>query len=198
MTTPVQYDDKTSVGISTMVAMNEQEVDVFLNQITDYLNSNFEILAVTLPSKLAQEVIRRIWDELLTVIDQILIPPLYGPMDKERRLLNARQLSCLDLMINILKTFFHADGEGIGIPMQILENEKYTNVMNILSRYRTDLPRLKRECELGIESGRDKEAILRLVRLFIEKSDHIPSEEKDLHRAWLDQLLIKRKEIQKR
>jgi len=146
----------------------------------------------------AQESINRIWDELLVILESILVPPLYGPIEKERRIQNVRQLTLVDYMINILQMFFHADGQGLGISVEVLEDEQFKNVKNVLTRYQTDLPRLKRECELGIESGRNKDVILRLARLFIEKETSISNEERESHRLWLDRMLMKRKEIQKK
>jgi hypothetical protein len=127
-------------------------------------------------------------------IEYILIPPLFGPIETDRRIPNARQLSFIEFSLKILKDFFHADGEGIGIPIATLENQKFLDIMTVMSRCGTDLPRLKRECELGIESGRNKESVLRLVRLLVEKTDSLSLQEKEAHKEWLQWVIEKRKE----
>lgn len=191
LTSPVLYSDSTISGISVSSRMTEQEADASLALLTDHLNSNFETLCVSLSSQLAQEAIKCIWQELLSILDLILLPHLTDPIEKDRKMPNARQISFMDLTLKSLKAFFHADGEGIGIPLFALETAKYLDIMTALSRYGTDLPRLKRECELGVESGRNKEAVLRLVRLVFEKDDCI--EDKEQHRDWMNQILQKRK-----
>jgi hypothetical protein len=195
LTSSVQYSENTAAGALISQALTETEADTALAPLTDYLNKNFELLCVSLPPSMAQEAIRRIWDETLVILESVVIPPLYGPIDKERRIFNLRQISLLEKTLKILKAFFHADGEGMGIPILYLETTKYLDISNIISRYNTDIPRLKRECELGIQSGRNKEAILRLVRLLFEKSDSIEASEKEDHRKWLLEQIETRKRL---
>jgi hypothetical protein len=193
LATTTQFTDNTASGASVNSNMTETEADEAIFPLTDYLNKNFEVLCVSLPTRMAQESIRRIWEELLLIIEYTLIPPLFGPIEKERRLFNPRQLSLISIMLGILRDFFHADGEGLGIPILSLETTKYLDIQTVLSRYTTDLDRLKRECELGIDSGRDKEVVLRLVRVLFEKDEKKTSQDKETQRTWLNTQIQKRK-----
>ena len=143
---------------------------------------------------MAQETIRIIWEELLLIVDRILIPPLFGPIEKDRRVPNVRQISVITHMMKLFLDFFHADGEGIGLSKSVLEANRYLDIKTVLSRYGTDIHRLKRECELGIQNGRDKDSVMRLIRLLFETDEKISAEKKDAERLWFDRLLGKRQE----
>lgn len=143
---------------------------------------------------MAQETIRIIWEELLLIIEYLLVPPLFGPLEKDRRIPNPRQISLMSHMLKLFLGFFHADGEGIGIDKNILESNRYLDIKTVLSRYGTDIQRLKRECEMGIQSGRDKECVMRLLRLLFEGDSKLSAEMKDSERMWFNQLLEKRRD----
>jgi hypothetical protein len=143
---------------------------------------------------MAQEVIKRIWDEILIVLESLLIAPLYGQIERERRILNRRQLSVARWTLDILKDFFHADGEGMGIPHKVLESRKYTELVSLIKYYETDLTRLKREYELSLLGGREKAYLLKLIRFRNEKREGVPVGEKEEARIWFESQLAKRKE----
>ena len=93
--------------------------------------------------------------------------------------------------MHLIKEFFHADGADLGIPMDDLESLKFMDISNVFSRFNTDLVLLKKECELGIEQGRKKEVILRLVRLLYEKDEKMSGEEKESFKIWLNSMIEK-------
>jgi hypothetical protein len=142
---------------------------------------------------MAQEVIKRIWDEILMVLESLLIAPLYGRIESDRRILNRRQLSVARWTLDILKDFFHADGEGMGIPHKVLESRKYTELVSLIKYYETDLTRLKREYELSLLGGREKAFLLKLIRFRIEKEVMGVSEKEEL-KIWFESQLAKRTE----
>ncbi len=51
-----------------------------LKSLIEYLERNLTTLVVSLSTRMAQEVIKRTWDEMLVVNEQLLVPPLYGQM----------------------------------------------------------------------------------------------------------------------
>jgi hypothetical protein len=172
--------------------MTEYDVALSISPLLDYFNKNFEMLCERLSGKMAQETIKIIWEELLLIIEYLLIPPLFGPIEKDRRIPCPRQISLTDHMLKLFFDFFHAGGEGIGIEKKALESNRYLDIRTVLSRFGTDLQRLKRECEMAIQSGRDKECVMRLVRLLFEGDNHLSAEGKESERKWLNRLLDKR------
>lgn len=93
--------------------------------------------------------------------------------ERERKVFNRRQLSVLDYSIRLLYKFFHADGEGMGLPQKVLDTPHYKECMQLISNYHGDMSRLKREYELSLLTvrGREKELILRLIRLRVQISE---------------------------
>ncbi|KAJ3277587.1 hypothetical protein HK104_003178, partial [Borealophlyctis nickersoniae] len=193
LTTTAQLSDKTASGASIEERVSASDADAALAPLTDYLNKNLATLCEILSTRMAQELIRRIWDETLSIVEGTLVPPLYGPVERDRRVLNRRQVSMADWTVRIMRDFFHADGEDLGLPIRHLETQKYVWVTSLVEAYLvSDLARLKREYELGLLAGRDKEYLLRLVRLRYEKGEEAEREE---GRKWVESQLVKRKEV---
>lgn len=196
--TAVEYSDQTASGVSIQRELNEREADDALKPLADYLDKNLEILCRSLSTRMAQEVIKRIWDEILLVMEFLLIAPLYGQIEKERRILNKRQLSVAGWTLSILKDFFHADGEGMGIPVKVLESRKYSELMKLIKCYQNDLSRLRREYELSLLGGGEKEYLLKLLRLRIERQVNLETAERDEMKGWFENQLNARKERTRR
>ncbi|TPX67091.1 hypothetical protein SpCBS45565_g03990 [Spizellomyces sp. 'palustris'] len=198
LTTAVQYSDKTASGASIDERVSVQDADAALEPLTEYLNKNLGTLADYLSERMAQEVIRRCWDEVVSIIEWSLIPPLYGPIERDRRVLNKRQTSTATSILRILKEFFYADGQGV--PLRMLETRKHKYLESLLDQYHADIGRLKREYELDLLKGRDREVILRLVRVKVEKEldGTSANEEREEGRKWIETQLARRKELVRR
>ncbi|KAJ3346648.1 hypothetical protein HDU83_002808 [Entophlyctis luteolus] len=189
-----QYSNATAAGVSIDKTVSSREADDILAPLTDYLNKNLDTLFSGLSSKMATEVIKKIWEESLLIIESCLIPQLYGPIEKDRRVLNKRQISILNWTLDILKQFFHADGAELGLPIKTLETRKYVHNAKLLDSYDRDLKKLKSDYEMSLIQGRDKEYILRLIRVRIEKDDGLTTQQRDEARKWFEVQLVNRKE----
>ncbi|KAJ3347766.1 hypothetical protein HDU83_001818, partial [Entophlyctis luteolus] len=182
----MEYSNFTAAGVPIDQLVNPQEADAALSPLTEYLEKNLMTLVAVLSPALAHEVIKKLWDEVLLDIEHVLIPPLYGQLESTRRFLNKRQLSLCGWALSILRAFFHADGEALGLPYKILDNRKYHDISNLMTMYFQDLPRIKREYELSFVNGREKEMLIRLVRLRIEKQEEFTPAEREDGRKWVE------------
>ncbi|RKO83581.1 hypothetical protein BDK51DRAFT_50831, partial [Blyttiomyces helicus] len=160
LTTATQYSTKTAAGRPIAEPVSAKEADDGIATLTDYLNKNLETLCSLLSTRMAQEVIRRTWDETLLIIEFLLVPPLYGLLERDRRVLNPRQVSMALATINIMRDFFHADGQDLGLPLRALDTRKYADVTALIDCYDSDVGRLRREYELGVLGGKDREFLL--------------------------------------
>jgi len=116
--------------------ISQVEIDKDLKPITDYLNKNLETLCTHLTSKMAQKVIIEIWNEILGMLESSMIPPLYGAIERDRKILNVRQISIIVFSLDILFDFFHADGDELGIPKnKLLEYPVYEEIKLITRDY---------------------------------------------------------------
>ena len=186
-----QYSDKTVSGASIDVKVPPAEAEQAIAPLTEYLNKNLETLAVNLSTKMAQDVIMATWSEVLNVIDSIMIPPLYGALERDRRFLNRRQLSVAETCLRSLRDFFHADGEGLGLPIRVLETVKYLQIQTLMQVYTNDSARIKREYELSLLKGQEKTYLLRLLRVRVECDGW---EKKQEDKIWFETQIAKRKE----
>ncbi|KAJ3289940.1 hypothetical protein HDU79_003651 [Rhizoclosmatium sp. JEL0117] len=190
----VQYTNQTAAGIAIDQLVNEGEAYMALDPLTEYLNKNLGTLCGSLSPSMAHEVIKRLWDEVLSDIEYVLIPPLYGQLETTRRFLNKRQVSLCGWALKILRDFFHADGEDLGLPFRVLDNRKFLDVNSLMTAYFNEITKLKREYELSVVSGREKEMLLRLVRVRIEKQEDFTAAEREDGRKWVEVQLAKRRD----
>jgi hypothetical protein len=116
--------------------ISQEEIDKELKPITDYLNKNLEILCNNLSGKMAQKVILEVWYEIITMFENIMIPQLYGAIERDRKILNIRQVSIIQSSFEILFNFFHADGDELGIPKsKLTEHPIYDELKLIIRDY---------------------------------------------------------------
>ncbi|KAJ3063359.1 hypothetical protein HDU98_000827 [Podochytrium sp. JEL0797] len=190
----VQYSNQTSGGVPIDQLVSPTEADIALSPLTEYLNKNLETLCRSLSMPMVHQVIKLLWDEVLVDIEYVLIPPLYGQLETTRRFLNKRQVSLCGWALSILRAFLHADGEELGLAFRVLDNRKYLDLNNLMTAYFNELPRIKREYELSFVNGREKEMLLRLVRVRIERQEEFTPAEREDGRKWVDVQLAKRRD----
>ncbi|KAJ3124137.1 hypothetical protein HK098_001363 [Nowakowskiella sp. JEL0407] len=203
---PIPLSSFTYSGISIEQPVTAQEADDLLSPLTDYLNKNLGTLCLSLSPAMAQEVIKRIWDEVLGYVEVALAPPLYGLIERDRRFLNSRQVTMVDRMLRILQDFFHADGQGLGLSMEVLNNKRFANICLLLGGYHDpDIKRLMKEYEtslvLSTKTDADKSNprveekswLLRLLRLRVERQEDLSIEERENYKKWVYFMLDRRR-----
>ena len=194
--TPIQYSSQTIAGVDIDKPMASEEADGLLAPLTDYLNKNLEKLCTSISSAMVHEVIKRLWGETLLIVENALVPPLYGQLDSNRRFLNHRQITMAQWTLKILLDFYHHDGENLGLPMEDLESPKHAELMELLVVYHHPVARLKRAYEVELLQNRYKELWLRLLRLKMELQEDMVIAEKEDLKTWInEQLIDRRKEI---
>ena len=189
-----QYSTQTLTGISIDQSLNAEEADHILAPLTEYLNKNLATLCESMSSTMVRECVRRLWDDSLSLFEAALVPPLYGQIERDRRVLNKRQISMIKWSKSILRDFFHADGADLGLPVRSLETRKYVEVTQLIDVYSTPLRRIKRDYELSLVQGREKEYLLKLVRLRSEKQEDLSQNDKEDERRWVDNQMRNRRD----
>jgi hypothetical protein len=193
LTGSVQYSNQTATGSPVDIYMNKNEAEDHLGALTDYFNTNLETLCMYMAPNLAREVIKRIWDDSLSVIEYAMVPQLYGSIESSRRALNPRQASFLKWSIEILRDFFHADGAELGVPIKLLENRKFTELKRLVDSFFASRDDLKRDYEASLAQGRERTLLLRMLRLRFEKDD-VSVAERESGKQWIERMLEQRKE----
>ncbi|KAJ3127782.1 hypothetical protein HK098_005781 [Nowakowskiella sp. JEL0407] len=187
--------DVTVGGVPIDKEMTHNEVNQCLKPIFEYLDKNLGILCESLSEKMAREVIRQIWEEMLTTLYHVLIPALYGEIERDRRVLVKRQTSVVQRTLRQLRDFFHADGEGFGIPKSKLETRKYQEIDLVIQAYHINIEKIKSDYEASARgaAGREKEYLLRLARLRFDRQEDMAEKDKFDGRMWVHEQLVARR-----
>ncbi|KAI9318895.1 hypothetical protein DFJ73DRAFT_338207 [Zopfochytrium polystomum] len=193
LTGAVQYSNNTASGVSIEKTVTSGEADILLAPVTEYLDRNLSTLTDLMSPKMAKEVVKRLWDEILIVTEHVLIPPLYGQIERDRRVQNKRQVSMAEWTLRIMKEFFYAGGAEFGLSTRQLESRRFLDLSSLISIYWADLAKVKRAYELSVDQGREKEHLLRLVRLRVEKQEDFSPGDREDGRKWIEVHLSRRR-----
>ncbi|OUM69158.1 hypothetical protein PIROE2DRAFT_57650 [Piromyces sp. E2] len=179
------FSNLTPSGKSIDAKLTPQEAEEALLPLTEYLDKNLETLCSSLSSKMAQEVIFRTWCDILVILENLMVPQMYGAVERDRRILNKRQVNFIEVALDILFDFFHAEGEGLGLPKSTLRKApKYRDINVLINNYFLTVDELKKEYESS-----KKQQILKLIRLYSQVGDD--ATQKEEARVYLEKELEK-------
>lgn len=111
-------------------------VDVInaLTPLFNYFNDNFAIMNQTLTSEAMKMVMARLWKEVLSTIESLLVPPL-SDKPSHQRPLTMQELDVVSRWLVLLLNFFNAvdedTGEANGVSMDILKSPKYHEIQSV-------------------------------------------------------------------
>lgn len=111
----------------------QQDVTNALEPLFNYFNDNFAIMKQTLTDSAMVMVMTRLWKEVLTTIESLLVPPLSDKLSQQRPL-TQQELDIVFKWLQLLFDFFHAvdeNGVSCGIPIDILKSPKYHELQNL-------------------------------------------------------------------
>jgi hypothetical protein len=130
--------------------LTDVEIEQAILPLFDYFDANLQTLNTYLSDTAKEMVMTRVWKEILTILEGLLIPPLSDvssdlkPLsDKEVdivfkwlkvRLWLSRSCAGFSLVLQFLRDYFYAGGEG-PVPLELLQNQKYRDVLSIRLYY---------------------------------------------------------------
>ena len=126
--------------------VSDEEVEAAMGPLYDYLNDNLQILNSNLSDAARENVMNKIWKEILLIIEGLLVPSL-GDTPSQMKPLHDRELDIVFkwlrvrdtystynfLILQSLLNFFYAEGEGMS--MESLQNPKYREIMSLRLYY---------------------------------------------------------------
>jgi hypothetical protein len=139
--------------------------------------------------RLSKDLFKKVWNQLLTIVDNLLLPSLYGDQAiitvlNRTRPLTERQIEMTCSVVQVLKLFFYADGSPLGLPLQTLETQMYMDVKTLMELYWLDLNDLLKMYPAVLQDyqSRTKESehstlmnpdyLLRLIRLRMNETNN--------------------------
>ncbi|KAI5990422.1 hypothetical protein EDD15DRAFT_2280125 [Pisolithus albus] len=119
--------------------LSDVEIERAIVPLFDYFDANLQILNTHLSETAKEMVMLRVWKEILTVIEGLLIPPL-SKLPSDMKPLSDREV---DIVFKWLK----------GIPLEALQNQKYRDVLSIRLYYDWHTDTLMEECVRAMQQS---------------------------------------------
>ena len=105
-----------------------------LTPLFNYFNDNFAIMNKTLTFEAMKMVMARLWKEVLSTIESLLVPPL-SDKPSHQRPLTMQELDIVSQWLDLLLNFFNAvdeeTGEANGVSVDILKSPKYHEIRSV-------------------------------------------------------------------
>ncbi|KAF8547315.1 hypothetical protein OG21DRAFT_1490334 [Imleria badia] len=130
--------------------LTDVEIEGAIVPLFDYFDANLQILNTHLAETVKDMVMLRVWKEVLTVIEGLLIPPL-SKLSSDMKPLSDKEVDIVFKWLKFMRDYFHAEGEGV--PLEALQNQKYRDVMSIRMYYDWHTDTLMEECVRAMQQS---------------------------------------------
>jgi hypothetical protein len=124
--------------------LTQSEIEDSLNPLFDYLNENFATLATGLTQEMRLKVMTKTWKVVLDTIESLLLPKLSDKRTTQQQL-SATEADIVFTWLSAMRDFFHHDGAGPSL--EVLQSQKYQELMTIPVYYDLSTSELKQESE---------------------------------------------------
>ncbi|TRM60034.1 hypothetical protein BD626DRAFT_549942 [Schizophyllum amplum] len=124
--------------------LTDVEIEQAILPLFDYFDANLQTLNTYLSDMAKEMVMTRVWKEVLTVIEGLLIPPL-SDASSDMKPLSDKEVDIVFKWLKFLRDYFYAGGEG-PVPLEELQNQKYHSIVSIRLYYDWHSDALMEEC----------------------------------------------------
>lgn len=112
--------------------LTDEEIEGAIAPLLDYLHECLGTLKSSLSDSQAELVMTKVWKEVLTTIDAILLPPLSdAPSDLSQ--LSGKEVEVVFKWLSFLRNYFNAYDEETqtahGVPLEVLQGPKYREIV---------------------------------------------------------------------
>ncbi|KAJ7887938.1 hypothetical protein B0H13DRAFT_2198405, partial [Mycena leptocephala] len=124
--------------------LTDVEIEQAIFPLFDYFDANLQTLNASLSDTAKEMVMTRVWKEIIFVIEGLLIPPL-SDISTDMKPLSDKEVDIVFKWLKFLRDYFH-NNEDIPISLEVLQNQKYRDVMSIRLYYDWHTDALMEEC----------------------------------------------------
>ncbi|CAL1698172.1 unnamed protein product [Somion occarium] len=124
--------------------LTDVEIEQAITPLFDFFDANLPTLNTYLSDSAKDMVMIRVWKEILTVIEGLLIPPLSN-IESDMKPLSDKEVDIAFKWLKFLRDYFYAGGEG-PISLEALQNQKYRDILSIRLYYDWHTDALMEEC----------------------------------------------------
>lgn len=112
----------------------DAEIEAAIHPLFDYLDANNHTLASTLSRDAMQSVMAKLWKQILMTIEALIVPPL-SDKPSDMRALSDGELDIALKWLKFLRDFFYVGGDDSGVPMSVLQNPKFNEILSVRIYY---------------------------------------------------------------
>jgi hypothetical protein len=137
------FTSATSSSLSAAIKRGrpptDAEIESAIHPLFDYLDANNHTLASTLSRDSMQMVMAKLWKQILMTIEALIVPPL-SDKPSSMRALSDGELDVALKWLKFLRDFFYVGGDESGVPLTVLQNQKFNEILSVRIYYdwRTD------------------------------------------------------------
>jgi len=124
----------TKVAPTVRRGPTDAEIEAAIHPLFDYLDTNNHTLASTLSPDAMQMVMSKLWKQILTTVEALIVPPLSDKASNMRALSDS-ELDVALRWLKFLRDFFYAGGDSSGVPLATLQNAKFNEIMSVRIYY---------------------------------------------------------------
>ncbi|KAK1226000.1 hypothetical protein PQX77_000667 [Marasmius sp. AFHP31] len=124
--------------------LTDVEIEQAIVPLFDYFDANLQTLNTYLSETAKEKVMTRVWKEILVVVEGLLVPPL-SEISSDMKPLSDKEVDIVFKWLKFLRDYFYAGGEG-PVPLELLQNQKYRDVVSIRLYYDWTTDALMEEC----------------------------------------------------
>ncbi|WRT65054.1 uncharacterized protein IL334_001996 [Kwoniella shivajii] len=129
----------------------DAEIEAAIHPLFDYLDTNNHTLASTLSHDAMQMVMAKLWKQILMTIEALIVPPL-SDKPSHLRALTDGELDIALKWLKFLRDFFYVGGDESGVPLSVLQNAKFNEILSVRIYYDWNTDDLMEECIRGFQS----------------------------------------------
>ncbi|KAF8064055.1 hypothetical protein FPV67DRAFT_1503362 [Lyophyllum atratum] len=145
---PLPRDEKPRVRPEDLT---DVEIEQAILPLFDYFDANLQTLNTYLSDTAKEMVMSRVWKEVLTILEGLLIPPL-SDISSDLKPLSDKEVDIVFKWLKFLRDYFYAGGEG-PVPLEVVQNQKYRDVLSIRLYYDWHTDDLMEECVRMMQQG---------------------------------------------
>ncbi|KAH8915994.1 hypothetical protein BT69DRAFT_1270943 [Atractiella rhizophila] len=123
--------------------MSDAEIEAAIGPVFEVLDAGLEVLKSSLSPTAWALVTSKIWKEVLSTIESLLIPPL-SDAPAEMKALGEKEVDVVFKWLKFLTNFFNAGGDGI--PIEELQSSRFQRLLSIRLYYDQHADDLMEEC----------------------------------------------------
>ncbi|WVQ97784.1 hypothetical protein IAU59_004898 [Kwoniella sp. CBS 9459] len=130
---------------------SDADIETAIHPLFDYLDTNNHTLASTLSPDAMRMVMTKLWKQILMTIEALIVPPLSDKPSRMRALSDG-ELDIALKWLKFLRDFFYVGGDASGVPLSVLQNAKFSEILSVRIYYDWSTDDLMEECIRGFQS----------------------------------------------